>query len=244
LDHPVVIQKEVFGVSSIMYSLAQCLARTGAPPGVVVYWQMSQPGFGTWSHLSTMPAERVASETRWAGLIEAVGKSQDRAAFSALFEHFAPRVKTFMRRSGASDTSADELAQETLLTVWRKARLFDPASAGASAWIFTIARNLRIDVLRRESRGSARETSDVDAEFQVDESPLPDSQLATTQSEKRVRAALAELSEEQMQVIELSFYEEKAHAEIAQILQIPLGTVKSRLRLATNRLRNLLGEMS
>ena len=193
-----------------------------------------------------MPGEnqRVIDETKWAGLIEAVGKSQDRTAFSMLFEHFAPRVKTFMRRSGASDASADELAQETLLTVWRKATLFNPSSAGASAWIFTIARNLRIDVLRREQRSSAHETSDIDAEFQVDESPLPDSHLVAAQSEKRVRAALAELSEEQMRVIELSFYEEKAHAEIAQILEIPLGTVKSRLRLATNRLRNLLGEMS
>jgi RNA polymerase sigma-70 factor (ECF subfamily) len=93
-------------------------------------------------------------------------------------------------------------------------------------------------------RGSAHETSDIDAEFQVDESPQPDSNLASAQSETRVRAALAELSEDQMRVVELSFYEEKAHGEIAQILQIPLGTVKSRLRLAMNRLRNLLDELS
>lgn len=193
-----------------------------------------------------MPAEsqRAIDSTNWAGLIEAVAKSQDRAAFSTLFEHFAPRVKTFMRRSGASEASADELAQETLLAVWRKAALFDPTSAGASSWIFTIARNLRIDALRREMRGSAHETSDIDAEFQVDESPQPDSSLASAQSETRVRAALAELSEEQMRVVELSFYEEKAHGEIAQILRIPLGTVKSRLRLAIKRLRNLLGELS
>jgi RNA polymerase sigma-70 factor (ECF subfamily) len=91
---------------------------------------------------------------------------------------------------------------------------------------------------------TAHDTSDIDAEFQVDESPHPDSILASAQSETRVRAALAELSEEQMSVVGLSFFEEKAHGEIAQILQIPLGTVKSRLRLAMNRLRNLLGELS
>ena len=193
-----------------------------------------------------MPDESqgATDATKWAGLIEAVAKRQDRAAFSTLFEHFAPRVKTFIRRSGASEASADELAQETLLAVWRKAALFDPLSAGASSWIFTIARNLRIDALRREQRGRVHDTSDVDAEFQVDELPQPDSILASAQSETRVRAALAELSEEQMRVVELSFYDEKAHGEIAQILQIPLGTVKSRLRLAMNRLRNLLDELS
>ena len=105
----------------------------------------------------------------WDRLIEAVAARQDRAAFAQLFEHFAPRIKTFMRRSGASEGSADELAQETLLAVWRKAALFESSAAGAAAWIFTIARNLRIDALRRERRSN--ETSDVDAEFQVDESP-------------------------------------------------------------------------
>lgn len=193
-----------------------------------------------------MSADRQPSvdAAQWDRLIEAIATRQDRAAFAELFEHFAPRIKTFMRRTGASEASADELAQETLLSVWRKSALFETSGAGASAWIFTIARNLRIDALRRDWRGSAHETSDVDVEFQVDEAPQPDALLATAQAETRVRAALAKLSDDQMQVIELSFYEEKAHAQIAQILQIPLGTVKSRLRLAMNRLRKLLDEPS
>jgi RNA polymerase sigma-70 factor, ECF subfamily len=197
-------------------------------------------------HSITMSSDRLthADPGHWSRLIEAVAKRHDRAAFVELFEHYAPRVKTFMRRSGASEASADELAQETMLAVWRKAMLFESSSAGASAWIFTIARNLRIDALRREWRRGTHETSDVDAEFRVDESPQPDSLVATAQEEERVRAALSALSDEQMRVVELAFYEEKAHAEIAQILQIPLGTVKSRLRLAMNRLRNLLGELS
>ncbi len=189
-------------------------------------------------------AQRASDGGYWASLIEAVAVHEDRAAFAALFEHFAPLVKTFMRRSGVTEATADELAQETLLVVWRKALLFDPSTARAAAWIFTIARNLRIDAYRRGRRGGLPETSDVDTEFQVDESPGPESRMAAAQAETRVRAALAELSEEQRRVLELSFYEEKAHGEIARILRIPLGTVKSRSRLAMNRLRNLLGEFS
>lgn len=193
-----------------------------------------------------MPSDNDASLDRvqWGSLVSAIAKRQDRAAFAALFEFFAPRIKSFMQRSGASEAKAEELAQETMLAVWRKAALFDPASAGAAAWIFTIARNLRIDAHRRERRGGVIETSDVEIEFQIDDSPQPDALLATTQSEERVRSALTKLSNEQMRVVELSFFEEKAHAEIAEILEIPLGTVKSRLRLAMSRLRNLLSEIS
>ena len=189
-----------------------------------------------------MSAENDASKDRmqWSRLIRAIATDQNRAAFATLFEYFAPRIKSFLQRSGASEASAEELAQETMLAVWRKAAMFDPDSAGAAAWIFTIARNLRIDAHRRDSRGGGIETSDVEIEFQIDDSPLPDSRLASAQSEERVRSALSQLSADQVRVIELSFFEEKAHADIAKILEIPLGTVKSRLRLAISRLRKLL----
>jgi RNA polymerase sigma-70 factor, ECF subfamily len=177
-------------------------------------------------------------------LIAAIAAQQDRAAFTELFEYFAPRIKALMQRSGASEAGAEELAQETMLAVWRKAALFNPTSPGATAWIFTIARNLRIDALRREQRGGMIEECDVGLEFQVDDAPQPDAQLAVAQSEDQVRAALSRLSADQMRVIELSFFEEKAHAEIATMLGIPLGTVKSRLRLAMSRLRNLLSATS
>lgn len=180
----------------------------------------------------------------WALLIGAVAVRQDRVAFSQLFENFAPRVKAFMRRSGMNDAAAEELAQETLITVWRKAALFDPASTGPSAWIFTIARNLRIDALRRERRSASNNTSDIDSEFMLDESPHADAVVAATQADGRVRTALAELPDDQRLVVELSFYQEMAHAEIADELGIPLGTVKSRLRLAMNKLRGLLDDLS
>ena len=194
--------------------------------------------------LNDKPDDAMSDADGWAALIAAVAREKDREAFASLFTHFAPRIKTFMRRSGASEQSADELAQEALLAVWTKANLFDPNSVGASAWIFTIARNLRIDVLRREKRTRTTGTDDIDLEFQVDDGPSPDAGLAEAQTESRVRNALATLPDDQLRVIELSFFDEKAHAEIAQSLQIPLGTVKSRLRLAMNRLRGLLGDLS
>jgi RNA polymerase sigma-70 factor (ECF subfamily) len=192
----------------------------------------------------TSDSEQPAGAVNWASRISTIAAHQDRTAFSELFEYFAPRIKAFMLRSGASDANAEEVAQETMLMVWRKASLFDPSSSGAAAWIFTIARNLRIDAHRRNQRGAVEERADIDIEFEVDDAPLPDSKLETIQSEERVRAALSQLPDDQMRVVELSFFEEKAHAEIAQILDIPLGTVKSRLRLAMGRLRNLLSELS
>lgn len=119
-------------------------------------------------------AARHAASAEWAALIAAIGARGDRAAFARLFEYFAPRIKTYMQRSGLTEAGAEELAQETMLTVWRKAALFDPASAGAGAWIFAIARNLRIDAFRRENRRGAVTLSEIEAEFDIDDMPLPD----------------------------------------------------------------------
>lgn len=194
--------------------------------------------------VSDDPAEATSDAGRWARLIEAIAIRRDRDAFATLFRHFGPRIKTFMRRSGASEQNADELAQEALLAVWSKAGLFDPKSIGAEAWIFTIARNLRIDALRRQKRTPTQNTVEADLEFRIDEGPRPDAGLDASQVEGRVQRALSTLPGDQLRVIELSFFEEKAHAEIARTLDIPLGTVKSRLRLAMSRLRDLLGDLS
>ena len=189
-------------------------------------------------------SEDIANHARWRALVGAIAARQDRAAFADLFSYFAPRIKTFMLRSGAIEAGAEELAQETMLTVWRKAELYNPETANAAAWIFTIARNLRIDAYRRQQRSGSVESHQVDAEYQIDDAPQADMLLSTAQSEQRVRSALKTLPADQIRVVELSFFEEKAHADIAQILGIPLGTVKSRLRLAMARLRHLLSELS
>ena len=175
------------------------------------------------------------------GLIEAIAQRKDQRAFTVLFEHFAPRVKTFMVRSGATSSQAEELAQETLLMVWRKANLFDPARAGPSAWIFTIARNLRIDGLRR----AGRETNAIaNMDESGEDSEQPDVVCISTERDGRIRSAIALLSEDQRRVVQLSFVEDKAHPEIARELNIPLGTVKSRIRLAMKRLREVLDGQS
>jgi RNA polymerase sigma-70 factor (ECF subfamily) len=176
----------------------------------------------------------------FADLIGQIAANADRTAFAALFGHFAPRVKSYMLRLGAEPSLAEELAQETLLAVWRKAAAFDRAKAAPSTWIFTIARNLRIDAARRSRRGDpAPDPSDA-----PDAAPTPDAALAAAQSKGRVSQALTKLPPEQAAVVRLSFFSDKPHSEIAEELKLPLGTVKSRLRLAMSRLRELLGDLA
>jgi RNA polymerase sigma-70 factor (ECF subfamily) len=174
-----------------------------------------------------------------AGLLRAVA-SKDRDAFARLFDYFAPRIKSMMMGGGMDATPAEDVAQDTMLTVWRKAHLYDPDLGSASAWIYTIARNRRIDLARSAQRAPL-ESSEAGHD-QVDDQPLPDDVVAAVELEDRVRMALAELKSEQQHVVTLSFFENRSHAEIAEKLDLPLGTVKSRIRLAFHRLRDLLGE--
>jgi RNA polymerase sigma factor (sigma-70 family) len=180
------------------------------------------------------------SKVEWADLIGRVASHADREAFRSLFEHFAPRIKGLMMKAGCSADEAEEIAQNTLVAVWRKADQFDPKSTGASAWIFTIARNLRIDALRRQARAGRIE--DVELANALDAAESADIVISRVEDTVRVKAAIERLSEEQSRVIRLSFIEERPHPEIASLLGIPLGTVKSRIRLAMNRLRDLLDE--
>jgi RNA polymerase sigma-70 factor (ECF subfamily) len=170
-------------------------------------------------------------------LLSRVAQTRDRAAFASLFGHFAPRVKAYLLRLGAPGPLAEDLAQEALLSLWRKAHLFDPAKASAATWLFTIARNLRIDAIRREKRPELEPE-----DFLPQPEAAADDGLALADEENRLRAALKHLPADQSQVVELSFFADKPHGEIARQLGIPLGTVKSRLRLALARLKRALGE--
>ena len=169
----------------------------------------------------------------------AVGRERDRTAFGRLFGHFAPRVKSYMLKLGMAPQRAEDLAQETLLTVWRKAEQFDPAKAEAATWVFTIARNLRIDTLRRERHP---EVSDDALQDHEDDSPQADEIVDGNRRARRLREALTALTPDQAEVVRLSFFADLAHPLIAERLNLPLGTVKSRLRLAMGKIRKALGD--
>ena len=180
----------------------------------------------------------MPGESSHAALIHAVAAGRDRAAFAMLFSHYAPRVKTFLQRRGADAAQAEELAQEALLAVWRKADQFDPGRATASAWIFAIARNLRIDALRR-ARLAIPVADPSDA---PEPPPGADALLSADQRARRLHDAIAALPAEQSEALRLAYFDERSHSEMETALAIPLGTVKSRLRLAMARLRAALGE--
>ncbi|MGH7019229.1 MAG: sigma-70 family RNA polymerase sigma factor [Brevundimonas sp.] len=169
-------------------------------------------------------------------LIEAVALRRDREAFAQLFSHYAPRLKAWLIKSGAPPAAAEDFAQDTMLTVWRKADLFDARKARAATWIFTIARNRRLDMLRRDAR--LLPTPEIAlAETEVQR---PDDILSVSQDAERIRDALSRLKPDQVEVLRLAFFLDSPHSEIARRLDLPLGTVKSRIRNAMIKLRLIL----
>lgn len=162
----------------------------------------------------------------------------DREAFAALFRRWAGRVKAFLIRSGIGHAEADEAAQEVMLSVWRRADSFDPTRAGAATWIYAIARNRRVDLLRRRRP----EPDPDDPLFAPDPEPPADAAAAREGRDAQVRAALEALPADQALVVRLAFYDGLSHAEVAGMIDAPLGTVKSRLRLAMGKIRAALGD--
>ncbi len=176
----------------------------------------------------------ATDETDWAGLMVAVRDRQDKAAFAALFRHFAPRVKAFLMKSGTEAALAEDCAQDVLATVWQKAHLFDPSRASVATWVFTIARNRRIDLARRDRRP---EPEALDWGGDGEEPDQADIYEAA-QETARLKAALETLPEAQRTLVARAFYGDLSHSELAQETGLPLGTIKSRIRLALERLRS------
>jgi RNA polymerase sigma-70 factor (ECF subfamily) len=179
----------------------------------------------------------LASQVDFGALLAAVASTRDRQAFAQLFDHFAPRVKSFMLRKGTSPELAEDLVQETMIAVWTKAGQYAPDRGAASTWVFTIARNLRIDRLRRESSAFFVDLEGFDA---PSEDTTGDESLNRTQEDGHVAQALAQIPAEQRELLILSYVEDVTQVMIAERLKLPLGTVKSRMRLAYRRLRKLL----
>ncbi|MCA0317067.1 MAG: sigma-70 family RNA polymerase sigma factor [Proteobacteria bacterium] len=167
-------------------------------------------------------------------LLCAVGARRDIDAYERLFRHFAPRVKAYMAKSGGNSQQAEELMQETMIAVWNKAGRFDPSKGAVSTWIFAIARNLRIDAYRRERRP---EFDPSDPAFVPDDAAPADTELDVREASEQLHHAIAALPAEQASMLKLSFFEDQSHSAIAARLNLPLGTVKSRMRLAFDKLR-------
>ena len=177
--------------------------------------------------------------SNWDVMLVRVGRDRDKAAFAALFEYFAPRIKSFLLRLGTDMSLCEEIAQEAMIMVWRRAETYKPSQSGASTWIFTIARNKRIDRLRRENRPMP---DLADPAFAPEPIETGEKTIFRQQEEEKIRHALKNLPDEQAKMIFSAYYEEKSHREIADESGVPLGTVKSRIRLALNRLRAHLDE--
>jgi RNA polymerase sigma factor (sigma-70 family) len=183
------------------------------------------------------PSPAVTDGRSLDDLLVAVARDRDRAAFALLFGQIAPRLKAYLVRCGVAASQADELVQEVMLMVWRRADSFDPARSAASTWIFTIARNKRIDAIRRDRRP---EFDPEDPALVPDQAPAADRSIEAAQDSARLRDAILKLPSEQAELLRLVYFEDQPHTMIAQQSGLPLGTVKSRLRLAMARLRREL----
>lgn len=179
----------------------------------------------------------TAEVDRLNGLLLRVARQRDRQAFVTLFHHFAPRLKSFLLRAGMDAGAAEETIQDVMVTVWQRAEQFDPTLAAAGTWIYAIARNRRIDRLRRDRRPS----------FDPDDPALvpeeADGAEETIMVEERaalLHRAIRDLPAEQADLLRMAYFEDKAHSAIAAERRLPLGTVKSRLRLALARLRKAM----
>ena len=179
--------------------------------------------------------EATAKRMAWVVHIYAVRDHQDRKAFAELFDYFAPRVKSFLMKSGASPDLAEECTQEVMATLWNKAHMFDPTKASVSTWIFTIARNRKIDILRKQRRPEPE-----DLPWGPEAEPDQADAIGLQQETEQLGQALATLPAEQRQLIERAYFGELSHSQIAAETGLPLGTIKSRIRLALDRLRHAM----
>lgn len=180
----------------------------------------------------------VHSAEHWATLVEAVARRRDRQAFTEIFDYFTPRLEAYLARLGLDSGAAEEIAQDVMITLWRKAELFDPVKSSLATWLYRIARNRRIDLARRDRTDYVDPQSPQMLEIAAD--GRIDAELDGQLRDDAVRARIGELPAEQGDLVRLAFYEGLSHSQIAERTGLPLGTVKSRLRLAFTRLRRAL----
>ena len=183
-----------------------------------------------------MTSQKTGPEAgEWVDHLAKIRESQDQRAFQQVFMHFAPRVKGFLMRSGADASLAEECTQEVMATVWTKAHLFDPSRASVATWIFTIARNKKIDALRKMRRPEPE-----DLPWGPEAEPDQADAIGLRQETEQLADAIKQLPDKQRKLIEQAYFGDLSHSEIAEITGLPLGTIKSRIRLALDRLRHAM----
>jgi RNA polymerase sigma-70 factor (ECF subfamily) len=193
---------------------------------------VSAPALGSKTRRRMQP-DKMTENTKWVDCMSRISAERDRASFAAIFDHFGPRIKAFLIKSGSSVSMAEECTQDVMITLWRKAEMFDPSRASVATWIFTIARNRRIDLLRKERRPEPEELT-----WGPEADPEPEELLGLQQESMQLVAALATLPDKQRELIQKAYFGDLTHAEIASETGLPLGTIKSRIRLALERLRH------
>jgi RNA polymerase sigma-70 factor (ECF subfamily) len=194
-----------------------------------------QSRIGAQAGVARLTDAQLDKRLAWISQLQAVRDRQDRAAFAELFNYFAPRVKSFLIKSGSTPELAEECAQEVMATLWNKAHMFDGSKASVSTWIFTIARNRRIDMIRKLRRPEPE-----DLPWGPEDAPSAADTIALQQETEILGRALAELPSKQRQLIERAYFGDLTHSEIASETGLPLGTIKSRIRLALDRLRHAM----
>ena len=217
-----------------MFEIMNRLHETGASKYQVPYGALKPIG-PHYQKANTPTVKKTVPQNTWIEHLKRIQADQDQRAFAELFAHFAPRVKAFLMKSGASPSMAEECTQEVMATLWHKAHLFDPSRASVSTWIFTIARNKKIDALRKQRRPEPE-----NLEWGPEAEPEAADILVLQQESQQLTQAMTALPSQQRELIEKAYFGDLSHSEIAAETGLPLGTIKSRLRLALSKLRQTM----
>jgi RNA polymerase sigma factor (sigma-70 family) len=217
-----------------MLSNLDRLQETGASGCQVPYGALT-PIRLYYHEANTPTVKKTVLQNTWVEHLKRIQAHQDQQAFGELFAHFAPRVKAFLMKSGASPSMAEECTQEVMATLWQKSHLFDPSRASVATWIFTIARNKRIDALRKQRRPEPE-----DLEWGPEAEPEAADILVMQQESQQLTEAMTALPSQQRELIEKAYFGDLSHSEIVAETGLPLGTIKSRLRLALSKLRQTM----
>jgi RNA polymerase sigma-70 factor (ECF subfamily) len=185
----------------------------------------------------SVQGEPRRNSSELAACISRIASERDQSAFELLFRYFAPRIKSYCLKLGADASEAEEITQEAMVSLWRNAEQFDPSKAAPSTWVFTIARNLVIDRFRKSRRPQFDFN---DPALVPEDQPPPDRLIEQTELQENVRQIMDTLSSNERDVLLLSFFENLSHFEISRRLSLPVGTVKSRIRLAFGKIRSKL----